>query len=232
MKINAPGIIGGIGPESTIEYYRKIVTAYVRRQPEGNYPRIIINSIDMKKMLDLIGNRKFDEVSHYLATEIRKLENAGADMAVMASNTPHIVFNQVRELSPLPLLSIVDATCRKVKDTGLDKVALFGTAFTMQGGFYDDVLAKSGIEVITPEPEDQNFIHNKYMGELVRGVILEETRSGLIQIIDKMKVKHGIQGLILGGTEFPLILKAGDLDGVQVFDTTEIHVEGILDVMG
>jgi aspartate racemase len=225
------GIIGGIGPESTIEYYRKIVSSYLNRQTTGTYPQIIINSIDMKKMLDLIGNGEFEEVSSYLAFEVKKLESAGAEFGVLASNTPHIVFNKVRELSQLPLISIVEATCKKISDIGLERVALLGTKFTMEGGFYSEVLSKSGIEVITPDKTDRRFIHDKYMDELVKGIILDETRSSLISVIEKLKNKSNVQGLILGGTELPLILKAGDVTGVHVFDTTEIHVESILEIL-
>ncbi|MEO1211701.1 MAG: amino acid racemase [Cyanobacteria bacterium J06638_20] len=225
------GIIGGIAPESTIEYYRKIVSAYLQREATRNYPQIIINSIDMTKMLDLIGNGEFEEVSRYLADEVNKLESAGAEFGVLASNTPHIVFNKVRELSQLPLISIVEATCKKILEIGLEKVALFGTKFTMQGGFYGEVLSRSGIEVITPDDVDQRFIHEKYMGELVKGIILDETRAGLISVIEKMKQKHNVQGLILGGTELPLILNPDDVSSIHVFDTTEIHVESIMEVL-
>jgi aspartate racemase len=225
------GIIGGIGPESTIEYYRKIILSYLSRQATGRYPRIIINSIDMKKMLDLIGGGQFDEVSRYLSGEVKKLENAGAQFGVLASNTPHIVFDKVRELSQLPLISIVEATCQKIIDSGLERVALFGTKFTMQGGFYNEILSENGIEVITPGEADQRFVHDKYMGELVKGIILDETRSGFIKLIEKMKIENNVQGLILGGTELPLILNADDVSGVRIFDTTEIHVESILEVL-
>ena len=231
MTMKTVGIIGGIGPESTVEYYRKIVSSYINRQTSGAYPRIIINSIDMKKMLDLIGSGDFEEVSRYLASEVKKLENAGAEFGVLASNTPHIVFNKVRVLSQLPLISIVEATCKKITDLGLERVGLFGTKFTMEGGFYSEVLSKSGIEIITPDKTDRGFIHDKYMGELVKGIIRDETRSGLISVIEKMKAKGNIQGLILGGTELPLILKAGDVTGIHVFDTTEIHVESILKIL-
>ena len=225
------GIIGGIGPQSTIEYYRKIVSSYLEREATRHYPQIIINSIDMTKMLDLISNDEFEEVSRYLVSEVKKLESAGAEFGVLASNTPHIVFDKVRELSQLPLISIVEATCKKILDIGLEKVALFGTKFTMQGGFYSEVLSRSGIEVITPDEVDQHFIHEKYMDELVKGIILDETRAGLISVIEKMKQKYNIQGLILGGTELPLILKLDNISGVHVFDTTEIHVESIMEIL-
>ena len=225
------GIIGGIAPESTIEYYRKIVASYLKREASGDYPQIIINSINMSKMLTLIGNGEFEAVSHYLAAEVEKLENAGAEFGVLASNTPHIVFNQVRALSQLPLISIVEVTGQKIVDTGLEKVALFGTKFTMQGEFYTETLARNGVEVITPDKVDQEFIHDKYMGELVKGIIMDQTRTGLIAVIDKMKEQSSIQGLILGGTELPLILKPENVSGIHVFDTTEIHVESIMDAL-
>jgi aspartate racemase len=229
--MNTVGIIGGIGPESTIEYYRKIVSTYLERPGTGDYPQIIINSINMKKMLDLIGNGELEEVTAFLVGEVIKLKNAGADYGLLASNTPHIVFDQVSQSSPLPLISIVEATCKKIMETGFRRVALFGTKFTMQGGFYNEVLSKSGIEIITPDEVDQRFIHDKYMNELVKGIILDKTRSGLINVIDKMRQKHDIQGLILGGTELPLILKNDDIIKVHLFDTTEIHVESVLEVL-
>ena len=225
------GIIGGIAPESTIEYYRKIVASYLKRGASGNYPQIIINSIDMSKMLTLIGNGDLEAVSHYLACEVKKLENAGAEFAVLASNTPHIVFDRVRALSQLPLISIVEVTAQKIVDAGLKKVALFGTKFTMQGEFYTEALSRNGIEVITPDEADQAFIHDKYMGELVKGIIMDQTRTGLSAVIDRMKKQNGIQGLILGGTELPLILNPENVASIHVFDTTEIHVESIMEVL-
>jgi aspartate racemase len=222
------GIIGGIGPESTVEYYRLIVSAYLEREGNGNYPGIIINSINMKKMLDLIGDNRFEEVTDYLVGEIQNLASAGADYAVLASNTPHIVFNEINRESPLPLISIVEATCEEVVSKGMQRVGLFGTKFTMQGGFYDQIFSDQGITVISPEEKDQDYIHGIYMGELVKGIILDETKTELLRIADTLKEKKGIQGLILGGTELPLILKKGDAEGIEFLDTTEIHVDSIM----
>ena len=229
--MNTVGIVGGIGPESTIEYYRKIVSAYCERDSQGNYPQIVVNSINMKKMLDLIGAGEFDEVTGYLVSELGKLAVAGADFALLASNTPHIVFDKVRESSPLPLISIVEATCTKVKGMGLRRVALFGTKFTMQGGFYDQVFSKYDIKVYIPDDIDQYYIHDKYMGELIKGIVRDETKSELLAIAEKMRLEHDVQGLILGGTELPLILQNEDVPGMHVLDTTEIHVENILETL-
>jgi aspartate racemase len=169
------GIIGGIGPESTIEYYRLIISSFLDLDQSGNYPKIIINSINMKKMLDLIGENRLGDVSFYLAAEVNKLAAAGADFAAMASNTPHIVFDQVEQATVLPMISIIKATCRETTNQGIKRVGLFGTKFTMQGGFYEKTFSQHQIEVMVPNDADQDYIHHKYMSELVKGIILDES---------------------------------------------------------
>lgn len=225
------GIIGGIGPESTIEYYRLIIASFLQHEKNGNYPQIIINSINMKKMLDLIGKNELDEVANYLVREISKVAKAGADFALLASNTPHIVFKHLRNLSSLPLISIVDATCAKAKSLGLRRVGLFGTRFTMQGGFYNEIFTEGDISVIIPEKPDQDYIHEKYMGELVKGIIRDDTKKVLLKIANSLKENEGIEALILGGTELPLILKETDSIGIPFLDTTRIHVERVMKML-
>jgi aspartate racemase len=179
-------------------------------------------------MLDLIGNNQFDEVTEYLVAEIQKVASAGADFAVLASNTPHIVFNQINQKSPLPLISIVEVTCEEAMRKGMQRVGLFGTKFTMQGGFYDKIFSVQGITVISPSNKDQDYIHDKYMGELVKGIIRENTKNELLKIANTLKDNNSIHGLILGGTELPLILKENDADEIEFLDTTKIHVESIM----
>ena len=222
------GIIGGIGSESTIEYYRLIISAYRQRKQNGDYPQIIINSINMTKMLAFIEAGQLSAVTSYLVDEVRKLAEAGVDFGLLASNTPHLVFDRIRELSPIPLISIVEATCQEAKALGLSKVGLFGTRFTMQSGFYQAVFAQEDISVVVPAAGQQNYIHQKYMGELVNGIILAETKSQLLEIVDVLKKEAGIQGLILGGTELPLILKETDASDIPFLDTTRIHVDRIV----
>ena len=225
------GIVGGIAPESTIEYYRLIIASYREKKRDGSYPAILINSIDMKKMLDLIAAKELAELTEYLLGEVRKLAQAGADFGLLASNTPHLVFEDLRRQSPIPLLSIVEAACEAAQALKLRKVGLFGTRFTMQGQFYHEVFTKQGIEIILPSLDDQNYIHEKYMSELVNGVFLAETRERLLTIVERLKAKDGIQGLILGGTELPLILREGFARGIPFLDTTRIHVERAVTLM-
>ncbi len=219
------GIIGGIAPESTVEYYRLIIAAYRKRKNDGTYPPIFINSIDMKKMLDFISSNDLEGVTEYLLNEVKKLKQAGADFGLLASNTPHIVFAGLQRKSPIPLISIVEAACEAAKGLGIKKVGLFGTRFTMRGRFYPEVFSKQGITLVVPDTDDQDYIHEKYMGELVNGIFLSETREKLLAIADRLRERDGIEGLILGGTELPLILK--DIEGrkIRFLDTTKIHVE-------
>ena len=219
------GIVGGIAPESTIHYYRLIISAYREHKQDGSYPSILINSIDMKKMLDLIGANDLIGVSNYLVDETEKLARSGAAFGLLASNTPHIVFDHIQARASIPLISIVAATCAAAQSLGLKRVGLFGTAFTMKGRFYADVFSRAGISVVPPDPDEQGYIHHKYMNELVHGVFLPGTRDRLLEIADRLREHAGIDGLVLGGTELPLLLN--DIGGgvIPFLDTTKIHAE-------
>lgn len=219
------GIIGGVGPESTIDYYGRIIALYRQRTGDGSYPQIIINSIDLKKGLDFMDANNLTGMANYLVEEIGKLARAGATFGVISANTPHIVFDEVALRSPIPLISIVEATCAAAKALKLKRLALFGTRYTMQATFYPKVFSREGIKLLVPDPEDQDYIHDKYLNELVSGKFLPETRAGLLAIVDRMKTKSEIDGVILAGTELPLILRDVECDGILFLDTTKIHCE-------
>lgn len=223
------GIIGGIGPESTLEYYRAIIARFRERTGDGHYPSVIINSVDLKALLVLIEADRWPDVTRYLLDELARLARAGADFGALSANTPHKVFDDLRRHSPIPLISIVEATSDAAVALGLKRVGLFGTRFTMQGRFYPDVFARTGITLVTPEPADQDYIHEKYMSELVNGIFLPETRQGLLAIAGRLETRHGIEAVILGGTELPLILRDVEGAGIPFLDTTRIHVEQIVE---
>jgi aspartate racemase len=222
------GIVGGIGPESTIEYYRGIVRLYRERNPDGSYPRIVINSIDAGRMLGLFGGNQPAEATAFLSGEVERLARAGADFGVVAANTPHLVFDDLRARATIPLISIVEATCEEAKARGFRRLGLLGTRYTMGARFYPDGLLRAGIEMALPSSEDQDYVHEKYMGELVNGVIRPETKEGLLAVVDRLKAREGIDGAILGGTELSLILRDQDTAAVPLLDTTRIHVEAIV----
>ena len=143
----------------------------------------------------------------------------------MASNTPHIVFDDIRRQSLIPLVSIVEATCDAAKALGLGRVGLFGTRFTMQARFYPDVFAQRGIAVVVPNPAEQDYIHDRYMSELVQGIYRTETRERLLDIVKQFRKRESIEGLILGGTELPLLFRKEDETGIPLLNTTELHAQ-------
>ncbi len=222
------GLIGGIGPESTIEYYRQIIAAYREQNGAGNYPAIIVNSIDLTKFLGMVAMNQTQTVTDYLVLEVNKLAQAGVDFGAFASNTPHLVFDEIRARSPIPLVSIVEATSEKARELEMRRVGLFGTRFTMQAHFYPEVFARAGIEIVVPNKAEQTYIHDKYLGELLNNIFLPETREGLLRIADQLHERDGIDGLILGGTELPLLLREAGHNGIPFLDTTSIHVSRII----
>ena len=218
------GIIGGLGPESTVDYYRLIIAAYREQKQDGSYPAIIINSIDLNKARDLVTANALADLTEYLVAEVQRLARAGADFGLLAAVTPHIVFDDIRRQSPIPLISIVEATCEAAKALGLKRVGLLGTRFTMQGRFFPHVFAREGMSLVVPTQDEQAYIHDKYMSELVNGIFLAGTRQRLLEIVHRLKRRESVEGVILGGTELPLLLRDATLDDIPFLDTTQIHV--------
>ena len=221
------GLVGGTGPESTIEYYRLLIAEY-REQADGNSPPLIINSVNLKSMIELMAAGELHKVADLLSTAIEQLHRAGADLAALTANTAHIVFDELQKRSALPLVSIVEAACDKVQELGLNSVALFGTRYTMQAQFYPAVFSRTDIKLIIPNAEEQDYIHEIYLGQLLKDIFLPETRNKLLEIADTMKTRDGIQAVILGGTELPLLLRDEEHNGLPLLDTTRIHVDRLV----
>lgn len=221
------GLIGGTGPESTIEYYRLLVARY-REQADGHFPAVIITSIDLKQMIEWMTAGNLAAVTDGLAAEFERLRIAGADLAALTANTPHIVFDELQARSSLPLISIVEATCEEVRKRGLSTVGLFGTRFTMQAPFYPSVFSRGGVNLVLPSNQEQDYIHEIYLGELLKDVFLPETRTRLLEIADEMKRRDNIEAVILGGTELPLLLRDPEHNGLPLLDTTSIHVDQLV----
>jgi aspartate racemase len=224
------GLIGGTGPESTVEYYRLLIAKY-REQADGHSPPLIITSIDLKQMIEWMTAGNLAAVTDGLVVEFERLHRAGADFAALTANTPHIVFDELQQRSPLPLISMVEAACEEVQARGLKTVGLFGTRFTMQAPFYPAVFSRAGLKLVVPTEPEQDYIHGIYLGELLKDVFLPETRARLLEIADEMKRRDNIDGLILGGTELPLLLRDEEHNGMPLLDTTRIHVNKLVTEM-
>ncbi|MEA4932788.1 MAG: amino acid racemase [Lawsonibacter sp.] len=225
MKI---GMVGGIGPESTVDYYKRLIELCQKDTHHGNYPEIMINSINMTSMLQLVADKKWDELTAMLTDAVNSLQRAGADFAFIASNTPHIVFEEVKLISPIPLISIVEAVRLAAQKLGLKKICLLGTLFTMQSSYYQTQFDGSGIAIIVPNEKEQQYIQQKLFSEIEHGVFLDDTRNGLLSIVKRLIQEEAIDGVILGCTELPLILTQSKY-GIPFLNTTEIHVSRVIE---
>lgn len=221
------GIIGGLGPEATVDYYKEIINAFKNEKGALDYPEIIIYSVNMSLFIGLMNAGKFEQATTYLSDRIENLRLAGADFAAISANTPHQLFDQIKERSAIPLISIVEATRAEAKKQGLKRPGLFGTGLTMNASFFPEVFKREGIEIIVPGKKDKELINQKLFSEIELGIFKDETREILIGIIEKMVREQHIDSLILGCTEFPLILTAETYAGIPVLNTTKIHVESI-----
>lgn len=220
------GIVGGLGPESTIDYYRRILQEWKRDNPASS-PSIIIDSLDIDLGLRLVAHDRAALIEYLLAS-LSRLAAAGADFAAMAANTPHVVFGDLVARSPIPILSIVEACADETHKRGMRRVALLGTRFTMEGTFYPSVFSRRGIAVLSPNDEERNWIHDIYIGQLLKGEFRDETRDRVITIVGNLRERDKIDGIILGGTELTLLLSGATVAGVPALDTTALHVEAIV----
>ena len=220
------GLVGGLGPESTVDYYRRILEAWQREDPSTS-PSIVIDSLDVAKALHLVATDR-SALTEYLLASLRRLAGAGVDFIAITANTPHIVFDELAARSKVPMLSIVEVCAAEARQRGLRRVALLGTRFTMEATFYPDVCARHGIAVVTPTDEERTWIHEKYVGELLKGDFRDETRREFVSLISRLRETEGIEGVILGGTELPLLLASPVIAGVPVLDTTALHVAAIV----
>ena len=220
------GLVGGLGPESTIDYYRRIVEAWQRADP-STAPPIVIDSLDVRRALRLVDTSR-PELTEYLLASLHRLAGAGADFAAITANTPHIVFDELAARSPVPLLSIVEVCAEAARQRGLGRLALLGTRFTMEASLYPAVCARFGIAVVPPKDADRSWIHERYVGELLRGEFREGTRQQFVSLVHRLRAEERIDGVILGGTELPLLLPSAVIADVPVLDTTELHVAAIV----
>ena len=224
------GLVGGIGPESTVDYYKGIIEGYREKTGIDHYPLMVIDSLDLAEMYAYASNKEWEPFTERLVESIKTLAAGGAEFAAMAANTAHIVFDAVETQSPLPLVSIVDETCKVARSRGCHSVVVFGTAFTMSSGLYTRALEKHGIEAFVPTEEEQKAIHNIIFPNLQAGIILKEEKEKILEIANRNLAVQKADALVLGCTELPLIVKADDLDTL-ILDTTRIHIEAILNYM-
>ena len=220
------GLVGGLGPESTIDYYRRILERWQQEDPQSS-PSIVIDSLDVGKALRLVASDR-PGLIQYLLASVDRLAGARVDFIAITANTPHIVFDDVAANSPVPLLSIVDTCAQEAVRLGLRRLALLGTRFTMEASFYPDVFGRYGISVVTLGEPERTWLHEHYVGELLKGVFRDERRERVVSLVERLKNAEGVDGVVLGGTELPLLLRDETVAGLPALDTTALHVAAIV----
>jgi len=220
------GILGGMTAESTVSYYVHIFKRYEELHGDLGYPEMVIFDVSFQRFSDWMGVEDWASIEEALLEGLGRLHAAGADFAVIATNTMHILFEKLEARSPIPLISIVDATAEAVKAEGMDTVGLLGTKFTMEKPFYVEGLRRHGIEALVPGKEERDYVNRVVFDELTYGRLLDSSREGYLEIIDGL-LGRGAQGIVLGCTEIPLLVTPEHTD-VKLFDTAVIHAEKAL----
>jgi aspartate racemase len=223
------GIVGGVGPESTADYYRRLIDRWRERGPDNSYPSILLNSLNSRPAIDALLAGDLDPTVSLFDASVARLAGAGAGLAIITSVMMHRAFARVAAAAPIPMLSILDALVAAARAADLRRPAVIAPRPTTEGEFFAQPFEAAGIELIRPDETDRAYIHDVYINELVNGRFTNETRARLIDVIERLKTQHDIDAVILGGTELPLILREPTYASVPVLDATGIHVEAAID---
>ncbi len=224
------GLIGGMSWENTIEYYRIINEMVKTRLGGWNSARLLLYSVNFAKILDLEERKKWDSLAGIFVQISKKLESAGCKAVLLCSNTIHKIADDIEDAISIPLIHVVDATAKEIKEKGIKTVGLLGTKYTMEEGFYEDRLRKKHhLKVLIPPEAQRKYINNAIYTELAKSKILDNTKEEFLRIIDNLTHK-GAEGIILGCTEIPLLIKGEDTE-VPLFNTLKIHLESAVNFL-
>jgi aspartate racemase len=217
------GLIGGTSWLSTIDYYR-IINQEVNRQLGGVHSaKLLLYSIDFDEFKTLADAGDWPKLTEWFAGIAQQLQAAGAEAIVLCAVTLHLMVPELEQLVQIPIIHVANATVGELRSQDIRRTALLGTKFTMEAAFFKDILLQQGIEVMLPDADEQQFIHQTIFDELDRGILLTETKVRYLAIIQNLVAK-GAEAVILGCTEIPLLIKPEDCT-VPVFDTTLIHAQ-------
>ncbi len=222
------GLVGGMGPGSTVVYYHDIVYGVQERVGKESFPSLTIESVDVFHILRLCGERDYDGLTDYLLQAIDALARSGAQFAALTANTPHIVFDRLQGSSPIPLISMIGSVRKEAMRSGLKKIGLLGTIFTMTQDFFKRPFLHTGIDIVVPSGEEMDYIHQKISSELEHDIVKEETLARFQTIVSRMRAEDGIEAVVLGCTELPLLLN-GETCPVPCLDAMQIHIQDLID---
>lgn len=221
------GLVGGTGPESTVMYYKQLNSEIDRLTNEKAMPDIAIESVDFRRAWDYVVTEKYDALTDYISEKVESLVSGGAEVVSLTAVTMHMVYDEVSEKTGAKLVSIPKAVCEEIVSKGINKVGLLGTLLTMEEDYMKKDLRESGVEVFVPNEEERALVGKRIYEELEKGIVKESTLKELTGIINRMKEENGIEGVILGCTELPLILNSDNCP-VICFDSVEIHLKKLV----
>lgn len=228
--MNKLGLIGGTGPESTIEYYKGIAYGVQQKSGRSFFPNLTIESLSVFDVLDFCEKQDYAGLTFYLLKGIRNLAAAGAQYAALTGITPHIVFDELSKASPIPLVSMVDTARDYAAVNGYKKICLLGTLPTMEGTFFQSSFANRGIEVVTPTVEEKTYIGTKIETELEFGKFLPETQRAFKEIAEHIIREEKVQAVVLGCTELPQIFDGVKLP-VPYINVMQVHINALVDLI-
>jgi aspartate racemase len=221
------GLVGGTGPESTIMYYKELNSRIDKITDGKHMPEIIIESVDFRRAWDYVSSGEYYLLKEYLSEKVHSLEKAGAEVISLTAVTMHIVFEELVSDTGVSLISIPKAVCKEVENKGYKKILLLGTIFTMEQDYMKNDFKDAGIEVVIPDENDRNLVAKRIFEELELGIVKESTLKEFQSIIDKMRDQYGIEAVVLGCTELPLLLNSGNCS-VPCLDSVEIHINDLI----
>ena len=222
------GLVGGIGPASTVDYYLGLIEKCRAEFGENVYPEIVIDSVSLSAATDFLAQNDFDGNAKLMLKSLADLKAAGAEIAAITANTEHIIWDKIKDFFEIPVVSIVEATAAEILRKGYKRVLILGTIFTMKSGLYEKPLAERGITPILPTDEDKEKIANLFFPNLENGIVVPEDKAKMLEIVGKIAHEKSADAVLLGCTELPLMIKDGELD-VPLLNTTQIHINAIFD---
>jgi aspartate racemase len=229
MPERTVGIVGGVGPESTADYYRRFIERWRVRGPANTYPHVLVDSLNSRAALGAMLEGDIEPSVRLFGASVERLAGAGAGVAMVASVMMHMAYDRVAAAAPIPMLSILEALANAATNQRLHRLGVLGARPTVEGAFFARPFEVAGIALVRPEEADRAWVHEIYFAELVRGQFRDAVRDRLVGIIRAMRERDGIDGVILAGTELPLILRDPEYAGVPALDAIGIHVEAAID---
>lgn len=223
------GLMGGLGPASTIEYYMGIVNLSLEKYGSDRYPRIVIDSVDLGEHTKYCNQNNYKKIGDLIYESLLTLKNAGAEIAAITANTEHIAWKYVKDRLPLPTINIVDTTVNECLYKKYKRVVIFATAWTLKSGLFADAFKKAGIVPIVPCDEDVELLGNLIYPNLENGIVIPDDKERMIALAEKYIETYDADALLLGCTEIPLMIQPGDVS-VPVINTTQIHIWNIFEM--